>query len=68
MSGDECSQVAEWTGPDEDGQAMLVQILDWIERLREENDELKLRVRRLESRSGRGIMHPSEFTDWARPD
>jgi len=58
---------AEWTGPDKEEQDMFVQIIDQIARLREENDDLRGRVRRLEARSGRGIMHPSEFSDGMTP-
>lgn len=46
---------------------MFSQILHEIASLREENDDLRVRVRRLEARSGRGIMHPSEFSDGVPP-
>lgn len=45
----------------------LLQLIDVVARLREENDELRCRIRRLESRSGRGIEHPSEFSDGMTP-
>lgn len=50
-----------------DEQDMFVLIMDEIGRLRGENDDLRCRVRRLEARSGRGIMHPSEFSDGMTP-
>lgn len=46
---------------------MLARIIDEIAILREENDDLRGRVRRLEARSGRGIMHPSDFSDGMSP-
>ena len=58
---------AEWTGPDEEEQGMFVQIIDQIARLREENNDFRGRIRCLESRSGRGIEHPSEFSDDMTP-
>jgi hypothetical protein len=50
-----------------DEQDMFDRVMEEIGRLREENDDLRCRVRRLEARSGRGIMHPSEFTDGMSP-
>lgn len=58
---------AEWPGPDEEGQDIFVQIIGQIARLREENADLRGRVRRLEARLGRGVMHPSEFSDGMTP-
>lgn len=48
-------------------QDMFDRIIEEIGRLRGENDDLRCRVRRLEARSGRGIMHPSEFADGMSP-
>lgn len=65
------SQDSARRGPDADAgdneQDMFVNIMGEIGRLREENDDLRCRVRRLEVRSGRGIMHPSEFSDGMTP-
>ena len=59
---------AGWAaGGNDNNHDMLSQIIDEIASLREENDDLRGRVRRLEARSGRGIMHPSEFSDGMSP-
>lgn len=59
---------AGWTAEAIDNDHTLIsQIIDEIASLREENDDLRGRVRRLEARSGRGIMHPSEFSDGMSP-
>lgn len=61
-------QDAGWTpGSSKVIHDMFSQISDAIASLREENDDLRGRVRRLEARSGRGIMHPSEFSDGVSP-
>ena len=61
-------QDPEWTaGAIDNDQAMLSRIVDELAILREENDDLRGRVWRLEARSGRGIMHPSEFSDGMSP-
>jgi hypothetical protein len=39
----------------------LARLSDEVAHLRGENDDLRRRVGRLEARSGRGIIHPSEF-------
>lgn len=43
----------------------LARVLDELARLRAENDDLRCRVRRLEARSGRGLLHPSDYADIA---
>ena len=61
-------QDSGWTaGAITNDQDMLSQIIAEIASLREENGDLLGRVRRLEARSGRGIMHPSEFSDGMTP-
>ncbi len=60
----EAGWTAEASGNEQD---VFGHIMDEIGRLREENDDLRGRVRRLEARSGRGIMHPSEFSDGMSP-
>ena len=59
---------ADQAGADEDEQDMFVQIIGQIARLREENDDLRGRVSRLESHSGRGIIHPSDVWGGPRPN
>lgn len=44
-------------------EGVLLQLIDAVARLREENDELRRRILRLESRSDRDIDHPSESSD-----
>lgn len=51
----------------DDEHGPLSRIIDEIASLREENSDLRGRVRRLESRSGRGIMHPCESSDDMTP-
>lgn len=61
-------QEAGWTaGAIYHNDDIFSRIIDEIASLREENDDLRGRVRRLEARSGRGIMHPSEFSDGLSP-
>ena len=61
-------QDAGWAaGSSETVPDMFAQIRDEIASLREENGDLRGRVRRLEARSGRGIMHPSDFSDGVCP-
>lgn len=61
-------QEAGWTAEAMDNDHdRFSQIIDEIASLREQNDDLRSRVRRLEARSGRGIMHPSEFSDDMTP-
>ena len=62
MPNHRSSQDSGWAGADVGEQGMFAQIIDQIARLLEENDDLRCRVRRLESHSGRGIVHPSEFS------
>ncbi len=45
---------------------LLARVVAEVARLREENSDLRHRVRRLEARSGRGLSHPSEFLDVSR--
>lgn len=42
---------------------ILDEVREELSRLRKSNDELKLRLRRLEARSGRGLSHPSDYID-----
>jgi len=42
---------------------ILDEVREEISRLRKSNDELKLRLRWLEARSGRGTPHPSDYID-----
>ena len=61
-------QDAGWTaGAIDTDHDMFSQIFNEIASLRGENDDLRGRVRRLEARSGRGIMHPSDFSDGVSP-
>ncbi len=62
MPNHEGPRGAGWTGPGEEERDMYVQIIDQIARLRDESDDLRGRVRRLESHSGRGIIHPCDFS------
>ena len=68
VSGRKARQDAGLIADSNDGDRDLFsQIIDEIAILREENDDLRVRVRRLEARSGRGIIHPSEFSDGMTP-
>jgi hypothetical protein len=46
---------------------MFARIIDEIARLREDDDDLRRRVRRLEARSGRGVLRPSESSEGMTP-
>lgn len=67
MPEDGCARDAERSVPGEDAQDVLARIIDQLARLREENVDLRGRVRRLESHSGRGIIHPADFSYGSRP-
>lgn len=55
---------AGWPAGAFDGyEGVLLQLIDAVARLREENDELRCRILRLESRSDRDIDHTSEISD-----
>jgi hypothetical protein len=49
--------------PPIDDPGILDEVREELSRLRESNDELKLRLRRLEARSGRGLPHPLDYID-----
>lgn len=55
-----CTQDGEQPELAEDVRDVLARITHQMARLREENDELRTRVHRLEARSGRGLLHPSD--------
>jgi hypothetical protein len=42
---------------------ILDEVREELLRLRKSNDEIQLRLRRLEARSGMGLPHPSDYVD-----
>ena len=60
MADHERTQAGEQPELAEDVRDVLARITRQMDRLREENVDLRTRIHRLESRSGRGILHPSD--------
>ncbi|OJW07473.1 MAG: hypothetical protein BGO49_26270 [Planctomycetales bacterium 71-10] len=52
-------------GTIDDAFEQLGRVLDELASLRATNEDLNRRIRRLEAGAGRGLPHPSEYTDMA---